>query len=84
MNIFKSVNSRQRARGGLFLREREREREREYYENIMDTCNFKILFNLTISIELTEDGVSADDVQRIRDNLKDLDRFLGPYPYDGY
>ena len=78
MNIFKSVNSRQRARGGLFLR------EREYYENIMDTFNFKILFNLPILIELTEDGVSADDVQRIRDNLKDLDRFLGPYPYDGY
>nr|XP_022325747.1 protein AAR2 homolog isoform X2 [Crassostrea virginica] len=37
-----------------------------------------------IKEELTEDGVSADDIQRIRDNLKDLDRFLGPYPYDGY
>lgn len=37
-----------------------------------------------IAEELTEDGVSADDVQRIQDNLKDLDRFLGPYPYEGY
>lgn len=37
-----------------------------------------------IAEELTEDGISADDVQRIQDNLKDLDRFLGPYPYEGY
>lgn len=37
-----------------------------------------------IAEELTEDGVGADDVQRIQDNLKDLDRFLGPYPYEGY
>lgn len=37
-----------------------------------------------IAEELTEDGISADDVQHIQDNLKDLDRFLGPYPYEGY
>lgn len=37
-----------------------------------------------IAEELTEDGISADDVQRIQENLKDLDRFLGPYPYEGY
>lgn len=40
------------------------------------------MFTLS-KLELTEDGISADDVQRIQDNLKDLDRFLGPYPYEG-
>lgn len=37
-----------------------------------------------IAEELTEDGVSTEDVQRIEDNLKDLNKFLGPYPYEGY
>ncbi|XP_061188953.1 protein AAR2 homolog [Saccostrea echinata] len=37
-----------------------------------------------IKDDLTEDNVSAVDVQRIQDNLKELDRFLGPYPYDKF
>ncbi|XP_056011671.1 protein AAR2 homolog isoform X2 [Ostrea edulis] len=34
--------------------------------------------------DLADDNVSDDDIQRIKDNLKELDRFLGPYPYDRY
>lgn len=32
--------------------------------------------------EISSESVPEDIVQRFKDNLKDLDSFLGPYPYD--
>ncbi|KAK2586684.1 hypothetical protein KPH14_011726 [Odynerus spinipes] len=32
--------------------------------------------------EISSESVPEDIVNRLKDNLKDLDRFLGPYPYD--
>ncbi|XP_046572116.1 protein AAR2 homolog [Haliotis rubra] len=34
--------------------------------------------------DMTSEGVTADDMERFSSNMQDLDRFLGPYPYENY
>ncbi|XP_067678735.1 protein AAR2 homolog [Haliotis asinina] len=34
--------------------------------------------------DMTSEGVTADDIERFSSNMQELDRFLGPYPYENY
>ncbi|XP_071111198.1 protein AAR2 homolog [Haliotis cracherodii] len=37
-----------------------------------------------VTEDMTSDGVTAADMERFSTNMQELDRFLGPYPYENY